>query len=394
MLSIYSKDLIFKGCSWSYADPVVTHTVEDGKKQFKFRWIYTDLLSENMDIGCQRYGSSSTLAEISLQTANFMIECEDIIRYEDDEYIVHSVSGSKSEGFDVVCDLNLQDLCGELKTEYTLTNSTLSSAVRSLLENYNRGQSERRRQSPYSEIAKNKYWSLGECNVTKRRSISLANVTPLQIIEKLCAAYMVEPVYDTINGVISFYDRVGEDKGVFFYRGLNLKQMQKITDSYDLYTKISCFGKDGLSCGTVTNYTYTDVPKLYVWTDENYTSSSAMLEDAAALLADLCHPIVSYSIQVSDLQSMYPDQYPSFGFDCGDTITIMDDDSDTYDIQRIVKMTTYPFSPEKNTVELANCMLTFEQMQAKLKSAADVSSSVISSDGKISYTKIRGLSNS
>lgn len=58
------------------------------------------------------------------------------------------------------------------------------------------------------------------------------------------------------------------------------------------------------------------------------------------------------------------------------------------DSQRIVKMTTYEREPEKNTCELANTFLTFEEMQSRLQAAADIVGYAFTDDGKIRVSDI------
>ena len=384
MIVVISPHRDPKGYSWSYSDMQIVHTVSDGLKQMTFKWLYSPEQSGRVvPVNDLDYA-------VTVQSRNFEILPEDYILTENDEWQVKSVKGSKSGGFVVTCTLNLRDLEGIVYNTWSCSDQTIEDAVTDLLNDYIPRYDQLFGTVMTPEKLTRAEWSVIGTSV-KKRSLSLSNVTPLQIIKKLCAAFMVEPIWNTKDYTIAFKDRVGEDKGVYFRRGLNLKKLEKKSDSYDLYTRILPFGAGGISPGYIDNYQYTKTPRVYVWTDENYTDLAALTEDAAALLGDLSHPIVSYSASTTDLAAQSAD-YDFLSYSAGDTILIVDADTNTYDKQRIVKTTTYPLAPEKNSVELANCVLTFEELQAKLKTATDAIGNVMTSDGKISFNAVKGLS--
>jgi hypothetical protein len=203
---------------------------------------------------------------------------------------------------------------------------------------------------------------------------------------------MCEPVFDTLNKKVSFYNKRGKDKGVYFLKGLNLKKLQKKSTTYDYYTRIIPVGADGLTIESVNdgknyleNYQYTDKILTYIWKDESYTNAEALKEDAELLLEDLSKPEKSYSAEIRDLASQ-KEEYKILSYELGDTIKIIDRESATMESQRIVKITEYPQNPEKNTCELANTVLTFEEMQQKVQEAAEIINYTIASDGRYSGT--------
>ena len=402
MIGIFNRnrDLLFY--TWQYKDLKCVQTVEDGKKTLDFVYLYpqtpvyddtTEMTGSYMDGG----QTIETTVNPKVWSSSRPIEPEMRILYgEGDDktfYVVKSVGGDKIAGFKVYAETDTEELQGYHFQELIFMNQNVYNAMSSVLTMY------------YNTIDPNNtlpHWSVitpqAEQLLGKTRTLTLASVTPADCVEKFCSAYLCEPIFDTVNRTVSFVTRVGTDRGTYFRKGLNLTSLDKKTDTMDLYTAIYPIGADGATLtpsaqypnGYVVDFSYTDKLISYVWEDENYSDMTQMATDAAAMLADMCRPVVSYSCSVRDLASQYPGQYDYLSYRAGDTIQIVDSDSETYDKQRIVKVITYPLTPEKNSVEMSNTMLTFEQLQKKLKESSDAVQRTISSDGKISYRKIRG----
>ena len=75
-------------------------------------------------------------------------------------------------------------------------------------------------------------------------------------------------------------------------------------------------------------------------------------------------PYTSYSANVIDL-AKHSEKYSILEYGIGDTVTLLDDFTDTREEQRIVRMKTYPDAPEKNSCTLANKVLTFDELAQK-----------------------------
>lgn len=73
-------------------------------------------------------------------------------------------------------------------------------------------------------------------------------------------------------------------------------------------------------------------------------------------------------------------------YHAGDKIWLIDSATKTRVKQRIVKMTEYPQEPDKNTCEIANTVLTFEELASKYKAAAKIVNTVVSGDGRYTGT--------
>ena len=300
------------------------------------------------------------------------IETEYYIQTQEDEYVVKERTQSMDGFPQYVAVLNLEELEGKPWGSFSAKESTVDEAARLALAGTG--------------------WTVGECDVKKKRNAGMLKVTSRDIIEKLAVAFLCEIVYDTKNKTVSFYNEVGEDKGAYFIRGLNLKKLSKKSDSYDYYTQIIPIGANNLTIEKVNdgknyleNYQYSDKKRTYIWKEESYTDAQALKEDAELKLQDLSKPAESYSVTVADL-SKQKKQYSILEYHVGDKIWIIDSATRTRVKQRIVKMTEYPQSPEKNTCEIANTVLTFEELQQKYKEAAEIVNTVVAGDGRYTGT--------
>ena len=303
---------------------------------------------------------------------NLEVIPEYYIRDEHDEYVVKEVDRTTT-GFPVIyAALNLEELEGKAWKTFQAENCTISEAAQLAIAGTG--------------------WTVAASDVTKKRNAGIVKKSALGVLQDLCTAFLCEISYDTINKTISFHAQRGSERGAYFLAGLNLLQLTKKTDSYDFYTRIVPYGADGLDIKEVNNgqeyldnNQYSNKVRTYIWEDTNYTDAQALKDDAAAKLADMSKPKVSYSAQVIDLAEMSPD-YSLLDYGLGDTVTLIDKNTGTRDQQRIVKLIEYPDEPDRNTCELSNTTLTWEEMQAKFQAAAAIVNALIGSDGNYNGT--------
>ena len=344
MLKIYNENHDAMGQLWKFQDLKITSELDTGDKTMTF-----SLLERGQPLKEEWY-----------------------IQDQQNEYVIKQVERSTDGTQTVTAVLNLEDLEGIPWQKFSVKNATVDEAARLAIAGTG--------------------WTVGECNVTKRRNAAALNTTALGVIDKLCTAFICERVYDTINKTVSFYEKIGEDKGVYFLRSLNLRKLSAKSDSYDFYTSIFPVGKDGLTIESVNggnkyleNYSYSKKRKTYLWTDDSYDDPQALMEDAELKLADLAKPASSYSAEIWDLAKCKPD-YSILSFRLGDTITLIDNELKIREKQRIKKMVEYPQEPSKNTCELGNTFLTFDEMQQKVKDATAVIETAIDSEGNTTGT--------
>ena len=213
-------------------------------------------------------------------------------------------------------------------------------------------------------------WHVGTCTVTKKRTIDeQENVTAWDVLQKCLTTYRCECIIHSLTKTIDIYDRVGSDKGCYFMEGLNLRKISMKSDTYDFYTRIYPIGKDGITPKWLTgkdyidNFQYSSKIKAYVWKDERYTNTTSLIEDATAKIEEISRPYKAYTAEVVDLAKASEKYKDILSYGIGDTVTLVSKKTRTREKQRIVKITEYPESPKKNTVEISNARKTFAEIQ-------------------------------
>ncbi|MCH1984546.1 phage tail protein [Ruminococcus sp. OA3] len=321
---------------------------------------YKDLKIESELKSADKTLSFTYLGDLKLQEEYYL-------ETQEDEYVIKEIN---TEGFPkVTALLNVEELESRIWETFAATDSTLKEAVNMALTDTG--------------------WRVGTCEIEKRRSVALTNTDSLQVIGKLCAAWMCECIYDTKAKTVSFFEKIGKDRGIYFIRDLNLKKSTVNTDTYDYYTQIEPVGADGLKITEVNqgkayleNYQYTKKKKRYLWIDESYTDPEVLKEDAALKLEDLSKPKKSYNAQIRDLAKQRP-EYEILAYHLGDRVLLIDPETGVKDKQRIVKLTVWPDDADKNSCELSNTVLTFEELQQQYKDAADVVANITTNDGTV-----------
>ncbi|MBR6113603.1 MAG: phage tail protein [Oscillospiraceae bacterium] len=318
----------------------------------------------------EEIGVPDSQMSFTLMDPSFQIRPEWYVVTEDAEYVVKETPYTTGTYPTITCVLNLEDWATPYEV-IQVTQTTIAAAVAQIL--------------PAG-------WSIGSSTVTKERNAGMMHVTALEALQKLCTAFMCEMTIDTVGKTVSFAPTIGQDRGAYFMSGLNLKKLTAKRSSYDYYTRIIPIGKNGLNITSVNNglnylenYQYSDKILAYIWKNEDYDNAQALKDDAELYLDDLSKPEVSYSAEIRDLAAQ-SDTYSALDFALGDTITLVDLESGTREKQRIKKITRYPGSPEKNTCEIGNTMLTFEEMQDKVRQSSEIVNYMISGTGQYSGT--------
>ena len=220
-------------------------------------------------------------------------------------------------------------------------------------------------------------WHVGICTVTKKRTIDeQESVTAWDVLQKCLTTYRCECIIHSLTKTIDIYDRIGSDKGCYFMEGLNLRKISLKSDTYDFYTRIYPIGKDGITPEWLTgkdyidNFQYSSKIKAYVWKDERYTNTTSLIEDATAKIEEMSRPYKAYTAEVVDLAKASEEYKDILSYGIGDTVTLVSKKTRTREKQRIVKITEYPESPKKNTVEISNARKTFAEVQKEETAAA------------------------
>ena len=344
---------------------------DSSKRPLGYLTEYRDLCVES-DLS----NGDKSLSFVLLQRMPGNVQNECYIETQEERYVIKE-SGSSSDGFpEFKCQLDLEDLEEAMFEQFTAKDKTLTEAANLALAGTG--------------------WRVSTA-ITKKRSVQTFKATPLTVIGKIRDAWMCEVWYDTKNKTVFFAEKFGSDKGIYFIRGLNLKSLDLTVDSYDYYTRIIPLGKDGLKITGVNggkeyleNHQYSSKIRTLIWEDTSYEDAKELLSDAEKKLEDLSRPKKSYSADIRDL-AKYSGQYSVMEFALGDTITLIDEVTGIRDKQRIVKMTEYPDEPLRNSCELSNTVLTFEQQQEKLDAAAAAWENVSNADGTIKGVYVHGV---
>jgi phage minor structural protein len=212
-------------------------------------------------------------------------------------------------------------------------------------------------------------WKVGVCQITKKRTINKDEETNAwKVLQDCLSTYRTECKINSLTKTIDIYEQIGSDRGRYFIEGLNLKKLTVTSDTYDFYTRLIPLGKDGIGIewlgkSYLENYQYSSKIKTYVWSDERYTNTTSLIEDGIAKLDEMSKPYVAYAADVIDLARQSEKYSSVFDYDIGDTVWMISRKTRTKEKQRIVKLTEYPESPQKNTIELSNATKTFAEVQ-------------------------------
>lgn len=315
---------------------------------FKDREITTTLDSGDKELSFG-YPAAGTLVDL--------LKEEYYIRTKTDEYVIKAVE--KGEQFNkYTAVLNVEELEG---TGFPYGFESQEQTIKACLEFAFEGTG----------------WHVGTCTVTKKRTIDeQENVTAWDVLQKCLTTYRCECIIHSLTKTIDIYERIGSDKGCYFMEGLNLRKISLKSDTYDFYTRIYPIGKDGITPEWLTgkdyidNFQYSSKIKAYVWKDERYTNTTSLIEDATAKIEEMSRPYKAYTAEVVDLAKASEEYKDILSYGIGDTVTLVSKKTRTREKQRIVKITEYPESPEKNTVEISNARKTFAEIQKEETAAA------------------------
>ena len=352
LLKIYDKTHKLIGYIRKIRDLCIESSVEDGNETLSFTYL-------------AQYHSLDT--EYYVETA-------------DGEYVIKELSES-SDGFpEFVAIQNREELWAKDYKSFSVKNSTIYDAAR--LACAGTGWTVHVPETDDPEY------------IGKIRNAGMLDVQNADdVLQKLCAAFMLEIRYDSKNKQVFFYEKRGEDRGVYFKDGLNLKRLTHKRDTYDLYTRIRPVGKDNLSIAKVNdgveyleNKTYSTKNRTYVWdAGDDYTDAQALKDDAELMLADLAAPVDSFEADLIDLANQ-SSVYSVLSYQLGDRIRLIDSRTGVSVVRRIVRLTRYPDKSTKNTAEISSPILKFSDLSEKYKTAYDIINTVVSGDGRYTGT--------
>ncbi|MGL4742268.1 MAG: phage tail spike protein, partial [Sarcina sp.] len=297
------------------------------------------------------------------------IKEEGYIRTKLNEYVIKEVN-TRNNILEVYCSLNFEDLEGKFFEHFNTVTTTIEECLNLAFAGTG--------------------WIIGSSNILRKRTIKLTNVTSFKILKEAKKVFRAEFKVDAINKKIFIFEKIGEDKGVYFAESLNLKNIETQSNTYDFITRLIVEGKDGLTIESINNnkkyienFQYSNKIKTYFWKDERYTSKESLKEDGEYKLNELSKPAKSYNLEIVNLAKINKYYKDILDYKLGDTITLLSKTHKLKEKQRIVKITEYPEDPTKNTCELSNTILSFENLQQDLQDTADTIDNVTTDNGTI-----------
>lgn len=303
------------------------------------------------------------------------IQNEFYIKSNTDEFVVKSIRNATEKRCTINANLNLETLEGKPVVKFEVSEWTAQRCV--------------------EEILIDTGWTYEVDLPEKQRSFSIENTNAYRVLQKIREIYLCEIIFDTNRKKVILKERIGERKTVFWAEGINIKDVTEDRDSFNYYTGIMPIGADGLKITEVNhgsdilyNYQYTGKKKILIWEDSAYKDAEHLKEDAEYKLNEISKIKKTYAVKIIDLAKMNP-KYSAMSYSVGDTITVLGLEGIKED-QRIVKLTEYPYEPEKNSCELSNAILSFEEMQKKLFAAAESINNVTNGNIVIG-PKVRGM---
>ncbi|NME66333.1 hypothetical protein HF846_17320, partial [Clostridium cadaveris] len=240
------------------------------------------------------------------------------------EFVVKEID-SQGQWKSIKAVLNVEDLEGKEWEQFDSTEQTITDCLQLAIAGTG--------------------WTIGTCNVTRRRTVRKTNCSAWEVIQEAKKRYRVEIEFDTLNKKINIAEKLGTDKGVYFMDSLNLKNLNVQGNSYDFYTRIIAKGKEDLKV-IVENHQYSNKTKTLIWKDERYTDEASLREDATAKLEELSKPYRAYSADILDLANMSEKYKDILEYSLGDTITLISKEKGIREKQRVVTIREYPDEPQ------------------------------------------------
>ena len=325
MLKIYDTDYNYVSSLDIVKDLCITSSLKDGFNTLSFKLPLTD---ENLD----------------------MIDEESYVETDDYSYVIKEVNLQKNDFIYIFCNPNLEDLKYNLVTVYDAFDINIEQAINKI---FTQTQSE---------------WILQYNSTLHRDRVQYAEAqkSALELLEQIKEDYTLEYWYDTKNKILKVYDYMGENRGTYFSNEIRLKLLKQQGHTYDYITAIYPIGKDGITIGPVNNgnnilenYQYCNKYKPIFWIQEDIEYMDQLKLAAQTYLDYYSMPIVSYSLELSALPKEVQ---------IGDNITLVDKIKRTKQKQRIVRIIRYPYTPEKDKVEISNQIVDFAKTFTKFNS--------------------------
>lgn len=302
------------------------------------------------------------------------------IRNKEDEFVVKQISDGEEGWINITATLNVETLEGKEWKSFETVEATIEDSLNLAFAGTG--------------------WIVKSSSITKKRTIRMTNTDSWKILQQAIKTYRCEIKLDSINKTVTIKERIGEDKGVYLTDTLNVISLNANSNTNEFYTRMVALGKttktgegdDAVESTlevVVENHQYSNKIKTIIWKDERYTDEASLREDATYKLDEISKPYRSYNVSVYDLANMNPIYQNILSYDLGDTVTLISNNRDFKDKQRIVSIDKYPDEPDRNSCELGNVTATFDQIQKEKEEVSNTVNNITSDNGTISSNAIK-----
>lgn len=296
------------------------------------------------------------------------------------EYVVKEINiqGTENEieWAQFVCKINLEDLKGHTIEAFETAEQLVETAANLAIVDTG--------------------WAVAFSDVTTFRTVRMARCSVYDILVEITKAYNCEITYSSILKVIIIHQKQGADRGAYFAEQLNLKQLQAQGNSNDYITRLIPIGRDGLDITTVNagvnyvaNYQYSTKVITGYWIDNRYAVAQDLKDDATDRLGYLSKPTRAYSANIIDLANVST-EWGILDFALGDIITLLSESYNVRELQRIVKIDRYPDEPERSTIQIANRIVSLEDIILRLLDATETVEAATDTTGEIMGSSVNG----
>ena len=218
-----------------------------------------------------------------------------------------------------------------------------------------------------------------DITTAKKRAISMAGPTPLDVIEQMAKTFRCAFEFDTIDKTVKiFYPSEKSLTTAYAIETVNLMEAPAYKgDSSELFTRLYPIGKEGLNIASVNNNvlyvqdtTYTGGKVISkIWKDDRYEDAASLKADAIEKLNEGCVPVKSWQLSVADMYRHNPDAFPGLELKMFDKIRLKDIvRNESYDVQ-IREMKIFPYYPEKTVLTVATTTVTVQKTTKALARA-------------------------
>lgn len=214
-----------------------------------------------------------------------VLHCEDRFECLGNRYVVKSI-----ENYNVSCELDLNDF------HTTFFN----------------GKSKYERLTLIEMLKKITNWEiLNGQTKTFRRTLHIEDCSAFKLLFDIQKIFDVAFVFDCINKTIKVVDEPNKTN-LIVSRDVNLESIDMTTDTYEHYTRLYAYGKDGLSFSEINDgkdyvedFTYNSNVISAVFRDDRFTNKDNLKAKALELLKIHCKPVTEFKVKVKDLGASF-----------------------------------------------------------------------------------------